>query len=141
MRTGPVHVTAAGVAAGLVWFLVLSAAVVHQHEEATVHGRPSWPAIVAAVVVSSLCVLGFRAWGRRWGLGVGAALGACLLLGLVEGPVPAGEAGLLLSVPTTFSVGLGSVTTWLAFAVTATLTLTAHPGRSDAPAERGEPQG
>ncbi|MBD8061538.1 hypothetical protein [Oceanitalea stevensii] len=133
MRTRPALVTAVGVAAGLVWFLTLSAAVVHQQHEAVVHGRSSWLATVAAVVVTSLCVLGFRAWGRRWGLGVGAALGVCLLLGLVEGQLPAGGAGLMFSVPATFSVGLGSVTTWLAFAVTVTLTLTAGPGRSDVP--------
>ena len=139
MRNRPALVTAVGAAAGLVWSLTLSAAVVHQHEEAMVHGRASWPATVAAVVVTSLCVLGFRAWERRWGVAVGAALSVCLLLGLVEGPLPAGEAGVLFSVPMTFSVGLGSVATWLALAVTVTLTLAPQPSRSDVPLRRDSP--
>lgn len=113
-----------GVVAGLVWFVTLSAtAVVQQH--AVVTGGSALGAIAFAAVVSGLCALGFQVWRVSWGVGVSAAMAACLLLGLIEGPLPPGLAPYqLLSLPATFSVGLGSLAVWVAFSVSVTLSVT-----------------
>lgn len=127
-----------GVIGGVVWFATVSAAAVLQHTEST-PGGSTGGAIALVVVISGLCVLGFRAWGAAWGWGVSSALAVCLLLGLIEGPLgPEGAAPQVISVPTSFSVGLGSLAVWVAFGVSLALSLSAQSQRGTGHARDGE---
>lgn len=116
--------TAVGALAGTIWFLTLSAATVLQAQAATT-GDTTWPAITWAVVVTLVVVLALRALTAPFGCGVIGALTVCLALGLIEGPTPPSQAGTAFSIPLTFSVGLASVTVWVALAVTLALTVAA----------------
>lgn len=112
---------------GTVWFVAISGAAVAQHDAvATGHERVPAVLLVALVaVISALCAAGFRFLGTAWGWGVTAALAGCLLLGLIEGPIAPEQAPSGISLPATFSVGLGSLAVWVAFAMSLTLAVTA----------------
>lgn len=118
-----------GAGAGLVWFVVVSVASVAQHEATATMSSTVVPVALVALI-SVMCASGFSFLGAAWGWGVTAALGGCMLLGLIEGPIPSEQAGLAFSIPTTFSVGLGSLAVWVAFAVSLTLTVTAKTSRN-----------
>lgn len=132
--TGKTIQVVLGVVGGLLWFLTLSAAAVLQ-QDAVATGGSAVGAVVLAAVVSGLCALGFQVWRVAWGVGVSAAMAACLLLGLIEGPLPPEQApSQLLSIPATFSVGLGSLAVWVAFTVSVTLSVAA--ARRGIPSQR-----
>ena len=137
-RTGNGLHVVLGVVAGLVWFATLSGTAV-AHEDLVATGSSTVGTLALAAVVSALCTLGFMVWRASWGVGVSAAMAACLLLGLIEGPLPTSLApSQLLSIPATFSVGLGNLAVWVAFAVSVTLTVAT--ARRGLPAQQASPR-
>lgn len=133
IKAARVTVGAVGVLIGLVWFVVVSAASVYQHRELTLGSTTgALVAVVAAALVSALCVLVIRAGESFLGWSVSAGIGVGLLLGFIEGPVaPEGATPQVVSVPTIFSVGLGSTAVWVVLGASVALSLAARRSSKD----------
>lgn len=122
---------AAGFAAGLFWFLVLS--VLEGAREQYIGNRPGVPylllALAGATAVVAVILLASAGSGFR--VGVIAGLGISMLLGLIETPYVGTASGqTLFAIPTIFSRGLASMSVWVALGVTGALTAVSLRGLS-----------